>query len=293
MLGPRSRLDTVQGSPRHPGGGQLHRGRSGFTLIELLVVIAVIAILAGLLLPALSRAKQRGLSIACLNNLKQLQVCAQLYSVDHRGYLPPNNFVYIITTEAPDPVMFDTNMTWCPGNTRLDVTTANVEHGLLFPYNRSTAIYRCPADKSTVETAEGARRGLLRTRSYNLSQSINGAPLLDESEGYGPPSFAREVDIDGPSPTELFTFIEVHEGGILDSLFGIPPPGWDTDQIWWDVPADRHMQGCNLAFADGHVERWRWASPKYSTGPGMPLANPQDEKDFLKLKARVKPETRF
>ena len=266
---------------------------AGFTLIELLVVIAVIAILAGLLLPALSRAKQRALSISCLNHLRQLQVCFQLYTVDHRGFLPPNNFVYIIQTEAPDPLMFDTNMTWCPGNTRLDTTTANVERGLLFPYNRSTAIYLCPSDKSTVESPDGAHRGLRRTRSYNLSQAINGAPLMDETQGYGPPSFAREVDINGPAPSDLFTFIEVHENGILDSLFGIPPPGWNTPQIWWDVPADRHMQGCNLAFADGHVERWRWASPKYCTGPGMPLANPKDEQDFQKLKARVRAETRF
>lgn len=282
----------MMGKQRHAG----HASRvGGFTLIELLVVIAVIAILAGLLLPALSRAKQRGLSIACLNQLKQLQLCFHLYTVDNRGFLPPNNFVYLIDTEGPDPVMFDTNMTWCPGNTRLDTTTANIERGLLFPYNRSTAIYRCPADKSTVETPDGASRGLLRTRSYNLSQSINGAPLLDESRGYGPPSFAKEVDIDRPTPTELFTFIEVHEDSILDSLFGIPPPGWDdfAEQIWWDVPADRHMQGCNLAFADGHAERWRWTSPKYATGPGMPIANERDYQDFLKLKARVKDERRF
>ncbi len=271
------------------------RRAAGFTLIELLVVIAVIAILAGLLLPALSRAKQRALSIACLNHLKQLQVCFQLYAVDHRGIMPPNNFVYVIETESPDPLMFDTNMTWCPGNTRLDTTPANIERGLLFPYNRSAAIYHCPADRSTVETPEGAARGLLRTRSYNLSQAVNGAPLINELDGYGPPSFAREVDINGPMPSELFTFIEVHENGILDSLFGIPPPGWENvvDLTWWDTPADRHMQGCNLAFADGHAERWRWASPKICSGPGMPVANEVDRLDFNRLRARVRPETRF
>ena len=67
--------------------------RRGFTLIELLVVIAIIAILAAMLLTALSRAKSRALSVACLNNLKQLGICWQLYPTDNKDVLVPNNSV--------------------------------------------------------------------------------------------------------------------------------------------------------------------------------------------------------
>src|SRR5438034_154588 len=167
-----------------------------FNLIELLVVIAVIAILAALLLPALGKSKERARTIACMNNLKQLQLCGHFYALDFNDRLPPNNYVYDVDTLLPLPG-FSTNYTWCPGDVRFDTNTYNIRHGLLFPYNGSAGIYRCPSDKSNPETPDGVKLPFPKTRSYNLSNSINGhdtAPTIILRAPY----FEKESEINGP-----------------------------------------------------------------------------------------------
>ncbi len=269
-------------SPRRP--------RPAFTLIELLVVISVLVILIAILLPALSAAKKKAREISCLNNLKQLQTCSKLYSLDNDDFLPPNRFVYNLETKEPWEG-FDRKQTWCAGIAPYDTTTENIELGLLFRYNKSTEIYHCPSDYSRVQNARGQLLNMRRTRSYNLSQSINGLPYPEKLSYV--PSFAKESEIDNPSPAKLIFFVEVHEDSIFDSHFGIPPRGWKQpdEPRWWDLPSGRHSQGGNFSFADGHVERWGWVRPKIFTELGQPVRQDGEIEDFLRVQGATKPDT--
>ncbi len=235
-------------------------GRRAFTLIELLVVIAIISILASLLLPALAKSKGRAHTVACLNNLKQLQVCCYLYAGDNQDVLPPNNSVYDINTRRA----ILQGGSWCTNLAPFHADAASIESGMLYPYNKSIGIYRCPADKSNIEDPDtGQKTAVPRLRSYNMSMSVNGWPEFDWNQNRYHPSFKKFTEIQSPSPDALITLLDVHEDSIFDSLFGIPTGQyWPDANQWWDIPANRHNQGCNFVFADGHAERWKWIVPK-------------------------------
>src|SRR5712671_447672 len=137
---------------------------SAFTLIELLVVIAIIAILAALLLPVLAKAKTTAQGAACLNNLRQLQFCWRLYVDDHNGLMPPSSDV------TSGHMWRGVEPSWAVGDGVHDLTTSNLMRGVLYPYNKSVGIYRCPADKNTVAN----HPHILRTRTDQLSTYLNG-----------------------------------------------------------------------------------------------------------------------
>jgi len=240
-----------------------------FTLIELLVVIAVITILAALLLPALSSTKQKALTLNCLSNLKQLETCWHLYAVDNSDLLAPNNSVMNLGGGV-----IAASVSWSPDHARTDTNSKDLESGLLFPYNRSVAIYHCPADRSTVEIPGVANSGKLRNRSYNMSQSVNGYPEYLVNLGLPGvsdlPAWKKFSEIRRPAPVQLFVFVDEHQDTLLDAQFGNPVQLPMFPQIWFDMPADRHNRGACLSFADGHAERKRWKEPKTFRFLGQP-----------------------
>jgi prepilin-type N-terminal cleavage/methylation domain-containing protein len=210
--------------------------KSGFTLTELLVVVAIIAILAALLLPALARAKDKALNAACLNNLKQLETCRHLYAGDNGDLLVPNNSVYGQNISAAAAA----GASWCLGSAPYDTSTTYLENGLLFPYNRSAAIYRCPADRSTIEDQSGHKLPQPCNRSDNMSQSVNGYPEFDQFMLTHIPCFKKFTQIRDPGPVQCLVFIDEHEDTLLDAEFGMPTDYYDGTAKWWDMPANRH-----------------------------------------------------
>jgi prepilin-type processing-associated H-X9-DG protein len=236
----------------------------------LLVIIAILAILAALLLPSLARTKEEGRRANCISNLRQLTLGWEMYADDNQGLLAPNNWIDYVGAGGG----FNQSLSWCNGNALSDTTTSNIQTGLLFPYNRSPGIYHCPSDVSTIVEANRHPLPQLRTRSYNMSQSVNGLGLLvDPSFNAGQavdvtqPCFAKLSQITNPPPARLFVFIDENEGTLQDDQFGYPMLNSGYYGRWLDMPSNRHNQGGDLSFADGHVEYWRWHAPMIATLP--------------------------
>jgi len=264
----------------------------GFNLIELLVVIAIIGILTALFLPALTKAKASAQSISCINNLKQLQLGWTIYVHDNNDALPPN----LTRTRGPgSPFLQSISGSWVLGNAQRDVTTTNIQSGLLFNSVGAASVYRCPGDKSTVRD----HPGLPRFRSYSINCWLNGdidySPWWPWPENPGnemedKTKFSQLIE---PPPDQIFVFMDEHEQSIDDGAIIVGNPVNKVGDEWWDLPADLHSRGCNISFADGHVVHHSWKWPKifkqHRQWVALKSADPRrgDLQDLTWLEARV------
>jgi prepilin-type processing-associated H-X9-DG protein len=263
-----------------------------FTLIELLVIIAILGILAGLLLPALSQAKARGQTIACLNNQRQLILAWMLYADDYEDSLPYN----LGEVESRRTIAEGTYLNWVNNvlnweTDPLNTNTSLITIGGIGPYCGGVAsIFKCPTDfvLSDLQQQAGWRE---RVRSVSMNAMVgNAGEFSSGGTNVNNPHYRQFFKMSEiPNPSDIFVLVEEHPDTITDAYFLNNP----YVLKWSRLPASYHNGAANLAFADGHLEthHWLFGSTKFPARPDVadfPITIPIEERgDFDWLMGRT------
>lgn len=205
--------------------------RSGFTLIELLVVIAIIAILAAILFPVFTSAKEKGRMTSCLSNLKNLSMAFRMYADSNGGRLP-------CSFSGWDPNGSD----WCGCVNPGYADGVQLEKGAIWNYaGKNKRIFACPTDANMLTTSWNMRT---KSKNYPISYAMN--------YWLGPPAARPAIDA-LRSPSKVLLLIHEGRNNIDDGCFAWAPN--NTNGL--NLPSNVHYGGSTVSYVDGHA---KWAS---------------------------------
>jgi prepilin-type N-terminal cleavage/methylation domain-containing protein len=226
----------------------------GFTLIELLVVIAIIAILAAILFPVFAQARDKARSAACLSNLKQVGLALSMYTQDYDEILP---FAYNF---------------WGPGVYSVGGITYNTTNGLappmiyLAPYVKNFGVFFCPSGgKTPPSSGQLTYSTALQTIGWNwyvtyvMGTYYGGFAAADPSR-VGPRYFGVSLGAI-ESPADLVMMGDTNPDRLQGAYIYPHTNAWSLTQVPpYKAKPNRHQEGDNFIFADGHAKWFRGES---------------------------------